>query len=88
MQFLYKHYVIGIKKIKSSAYKENLIYLVLWLILFIAPALSMYMRVQNNSAMTMDWSEIFHIWNLYTAYGIIFLILNSAALLLIKSTSA
>ena len=63
-------------KIKSSAYKENLIYLVLWLILFIAPALSMYMRVQTNSAMTMDWSEIFHIWNLYTAYGIIFLIHN------------
>ena len=63
-------------KIKSSAYKENLIYLTLWLILFIAPASSMYMRVQNNSAMSMDWSEIFHVWNLYTAYLIIFLIHN------------
>lgn len=76
MQFLYKHNVIRIMKIKSSAYKENLIYLTLWLILFIAPASSMYMRVQNNSAMSMDWSEIFHVWNLYTAYLIIFLIHN------------
>lgn len=63
-------------KVKLSTYKENLIYLALWLILFIAPASSMYMRVQNNSAMTMDWSEIFHVWNLYTAYLIIFLIHN------------
>ena len=76
MQFFDKHYVIRIMKIKLSTYKENLIYLALWLILFIAPALGMYMRVQNNSAMTMDWSEIFHIWNLYAAYLIIFLIHN------------
>ena len=36
--------------------QENLIYLVLWGLLFASPLLSLYVRTMNDTNLTFDWS--------------------------------
>lgn len=55
---------------------ETLTYLVLWGILFIAPVLSLYIRIVNDSTQTFDWNEIFMVWRQYGIYFAIFLVHN------------
>ena len=55
--------------------KENLIYLGLWLILFLAPVLSQYIRTNSNST-TFLWTDILHVWKIYAIYLIVFVIHN------------
>lgn len=63
-------------KINLRDFRENIIYLVLWLLLFLAPLASMYMRTMNHSDITFDWMEIFDIWKMYLVYLVIFLVHN------------
>lgn len=63
-------------KIRLHELKENLIYLALWLILFLAPVASMFFRASSNTEMGFDWSEVFHVWRIYAIYFVIFLIHN------------
>lgn len=58
------------------ANKENLIYLGLWIIMFLAPILSQYFRTVSDSAMVFRWAEVFNVWKIYLAYFAIFLIHN------------
>ncbi len=63
-------------KLHLHALKENLIYLVLWAILFCAPILSLYYRTQANTDIIFSWTEIFDIWKVYLVYLVIFLVHN------------
>ena len=56
--------------------RENFIYLILWLVLFLAPVVSLYMRTLNDSAIQFAWNEIFIIWKVYAVYLVVFLIHN------------
>ncbi len=56
--------------------KENLIYLIVWLMLFIAPVISLYIRTQNDSDIEFDRTELFGLWKIYAVYLIVFLIHN------------
>ncbi len=71
-------------------FRENLIYLSLWLILFVTPILSLYVRSLNDTYITFEWTDIFIIWKNYVIFFIIFLIHNFilAPLLLYKNKKA
>ena len=56
--------------------KENLVYLILWVIMFLTPVFTHYLRTMSNSGMTFNWNEVFHIWKIYMAYLVVFLIHN------------
>jgi hypothetical protein len=62
--------------IKIREQKENLIYLALWLILFIAPVINLYYRISSNSSLIFEWKEIFDVWKVYSIFLIAFLIHN------------
>ena len=61
---------------KIQSRQENVIYLVLWGMLFATPVLSMYIRTVNNSFLVFNWTEILQIWSLFAIYLVIFLIHN------------
>ena len=55
---------------------ENLTYLVLWGMLFIAPVLSLYVRTISNDAFEFRWDEVLMVWKLFAIYLVIFLFHN------------
>ncbi len=56
--------------------QENLIYLVVWGLLFAAPLLSLYVRTVNDSTVVFDWSEVFIVWRKFAIYLALFLVHN------------
>jgi predicted transcriptional regulator with HTH domain len=59
--------------------KENLIYLILWLMLFLAPVASLYVHTNlanDAGAIHFNWTAILHVWKVYLVYLIIFLVHN------------
>ena len=60
---------------KKDKRQETIIYLVLWAMLFIAPVISLSIRM-NNGDQTFDWSEILYVWRVYIPFFITFLIHN------------
>jgi len=57
--------------------KEPVLYLVLWLILFIAPLLSTYIEyTSSQTSSDFPWHEIWHIWRQYCVFLVVFLIHN------------
>ena len=56
--------------------QENLIYLVVWGLLFATPLLSLYVRTVNDSSVVFDWTEVFIVWRKFTVYLLLFLIHN------------
>ncbi|MBR6266734.1 MAG: histidine kinase [Selenomonadaceae bacterium] len=63
-------------KITKREWKENLVYLVLWLILFIAPVITVYVRSLSMDHPTIEWQELKGVWSLYVVYIIAFVIHN------------
>ena len=61
---------------KIQSRQENVIYLVLWGMLFAAPVLIMYIRTVSNTYLSFNWPEIFFVWKLFAVYLAIFLIHN------------
>ena len=55
---------------------ENLTYLALWGILFIAPLLSMYIGVMSGDIDSFRWDELFHVWQQFASFLVLFLIHN------------
>ena len=41
---------------------ENLVYLALWIIIFTAPMMNMYVRVVNVAELDFLWNEIIDMW--------------------------
>ena len=56
--------------------KENIFYLILWLVLFAAPVLTSYIRATTGEEIPVHWPEIFHVWKIFAVFLIIFLIHN------------
>ena len=56
--------------------KENIIYLIIWLVLFIAPVISMYARTSRYTDLSFNWTEIMHVWHIYLVFLILFIIHN------------
>ncbi len=61
---------------KREKRQETIIYLALWIILFMAPVMSLAIRTSSNSEMVFDWSEVFVVWKRYAVFLLVFLIHN------------
>ena len=56
--------------------QENLIYLAVWALLFVAPLLSLYVRTVSDANEVFDWSEVFLVWRMFVIYLLLFLVHN------------
>ena len=57
--------------------KESVLYLVLWTILFLAPLLSTYIEhTSSSSSAAFPWHEVWHVWQQYFVFLVVFLIHN------------
>ena len=56
--------------------QENLIYLAVWGLLFVAPLLSLYVRTVSDANVVFDWSEVFLVWRMFVIYLLLFLVHN------------
>jgi len=61
---------------KHQSRQENVIYLVVWGLLFAAPILSLYVRTINDSSLVFEWSEVFLVWRRLSVYLLLFLVHN------------
>ena len=61
---------------KRQSRQENLIYLVVWSLLFAAPLLSLYVRTVSDPNRTFDWTEVFVVWQKFAIYLLLFLVHN------------
>jgi hypothetical protein len=64
------------KWMEQQSRYENVLYAVLWGILFAAPVMSIYVRTAGDSTMTFDWNEVFVVWRQYGVFLLLFLIHN------------
>ncbi|MBR6142613.1 MAG: histidine kinase [Bacteroidaceae bacterium] len=56
--------------------QENLVYLVMWSLLFLAPILSLYVRTISYADATFEWAEVFVVWKRFAIYLALFLAHN------------
>ena len=56
--------------------QENLIYLVVWGLLFATPLLSLYVRTMSDSNAAFDWTEVFIVWRKFAIFLLLFFIHN------------
>ena len=61
---------------KIQSRHENVIYIVLWGMLFAAPVITMYLRTVSDIYITFNWMEIWMIWRLFAVFLGIFIIHN------------
>lgn len=61
---------------KNQSRQENLIYLVVWGMLFAAPLLSLYVRTVNDGDIAFNWAEVFFVWRKFSIYMLLFLFHN------------
>lgn len=61
---------------KNQSHQENVIYLVVWGVLFAAPLLSLYVRSVSDQSIPFDWSEVFMVWRRFAVFLLLFLIHN------------
>lgn len=56
--------------------KEHLIYTSIWLMLYLSPLASLYMRMSSNSNIAFSWHEILNAWAFNTIWLVLMLIHN------------
>ena len=57
--------------------QENIIYSVVWGLLFAAPLLSLYVRtISDDSDAPFRWAEVLFVWQRFAVYLVLFLIHN------------
>ena len=56
--------------------QENITYLVLWALLFASPLLNAYVRSTIGAGTMFDWMEVFHIWEKFGIFLLLFLVHN------------
>ena len=61
---------------KHHSQQENMIYLVVWGLLFAAPLLSLYVRTVSDPNIAFDWTEVFLVWRHFALYLVLFLVHN------------
>lgn len=63
------------RKLKRDL-KENIIYLALWIILFVAPVLGEFIQSSRAIGWPYNWDVVFDIWKVFATYFVIFLVHN------------
>ena len=61
---------------RHQSRQENIIYLVVWGLLFAAPLLSLYVRTVSDPDIAFDWTEIFLVWRRFAVFLLLFVIHN------------
>ena len=61
---------------KKEHRQETIIYLALWLLMFMAPVLSLGIRTAYSDDISFDWSEVLMVWREYIPFFMVFLIHN------------
>ena len=61
---------------RHQSKQENLMYLVMWGILFAAPLLSMYARLKSGDIIEFRWDEVLHVWMQFSGFLLLFLLHN------------
>ena len=56
--------------------KEHIIYTLMWIALYAAPVMGMYMRMSSDPHMGFSWTEIFNAWKFNTVWLALFAIHN------------
>ena len=64
------------KWMEKQSRQENLIYLVLWAMLFVAPLLSMYVHSVSDQNFVFEWSDLWIVWPTFLVFLVLFLIHN------------
>ena len=67
---------IGKVSFKKEHRQETIIYLALWLLMFMAPVLSLGVRTTYSDDISFDWSEVMMVWREYIPFFMVFLIHN------------
>ena len=67
--------MIKLQCMKQSR-QENVIYLVVWGLLFAAPLLSLYVRTVSDPNIEFNWTEVFMVWRHFAVYLLLFLVHN------------
>ena len=75
-----------LKTTKMNYRKEHIIYTLLWIVLYLSPVMSMYMRMSTNPHIDFSWEEILNAWKFNTVWVVLFSIHNFllAPILIIK----
>lgn len=55
---------------------ETLIYVALWMLIFTAPAMNLYIRMLNDPTVGLDWSEVGEAWNFTLPFLAVFVAHN------------
>ncbi len=63
-------------RIKTHDKAENLLYLAIWLVLFAAPVLSMYVQRISTHGARGEWGEVFAAWGLLAMFFVTFAVHN------------
>ena len=63
--------------LKSSEKKENLVYLLLWALLFIAPVVAIYVHTQSvEPSEEFPWHDVMRVWRLNLVFFVVFVVHN------------
>lgn len=75
-----------LKTTKMNYRKEHIIYTLSWIVLYLSPVMSMYMRMSTNPHIDFSWEEILNAWKFNTVWVVLFAIHNFllAPILIIK----
>lgn len=65
-----------LKTTKMNYRKEHIIYTLLWIVLYLSPVMSMYMRMSTNPHIDFSWNEIINAWKFNTVWVVLFAIHN------------
>lgn len=65
-----------LKTTKMNYRKEHIIYTLLWIVLYLSPVMSMYMRMSTNPHIDLSWEEILNAWKFNTVWVVLFAIHN------------
>ena len=65
-----------LKTTKMNYRKEHIIYTLLWIVLYLSPVMSMYMRMSTNPHIDFSWDDILNAWKFNTVWVVLFAIHN------------
>ncbi len=63
-------------KMTGQKKSENILYAVLWTVLFAAPVLSMYVSAMTNHTTTYDWQGVWNTWRMLGVFALTFYLHN------------
>ena len=71
---------------KMNYRKEHVIYTIMWIVIYLAPVMGLYMRMSGNPDIDFSWAEILNAWKFNTVWIVMFAIHNFllAPLLILK----